>query len=658
MKKSLIKTLIMYYFAMLLPAIGINLAVSAVQSFKSFEELKNSPDKSHVIFLIVLCAVFILAAAASVVIGAVKKLRPHSDSYSLGLTLALVSYLFTETCMGAPFAKDSMLFGIAAPVFMCLLYLVGSGLFKSPKIYFIILTAFFHVYGVAQYFVFSFRGAPVRPSDINNIASAFEISSDYSFGGGPDIALIAYTVLSLAACIAVTVFAKIEPLRLKIRLITAGGAIAVLIVFCVLSTRLYSYGVENRIIRLNFSGGEDHDTYRVSGNVLMFYLDAVNGRLIKPSGYSDDRAIEILSRYDSGDKAAEKTPTVIAIMDESFADFARLGSFETDKDYMPFYHSLSDNAIKGFVTVSAYGGYSCNSEFEFLTGNTMGFFPMGSAAYTQYLKTQQDSLVGYFNDLGYDTLAMAGCSKNLWRIGDAYGYMGFDRKLYQSDISSSRSKRVNGRVSDEALFDRLIEEYNAKEAGKPMFVFMTTMQNHSPYKLPADPAIKLEDIDNDEAQAYLSYAYETDKALQKLVTYFSRVDEDVVIVFYGDHYPHIPEFSEELLGESLGTRSAGQNALIHQTPFMIWANYDIEEQQGVEISLNYLSNKLVEVCGTPKTDCQLFLDDVMAQVPSISAFGYMGISSEWFRAGDSSEYSDILNEYNIVQYYRIFKKYD
>lgn len=657
MKKSLIKTLGAYYIPMLLLALGVNLATSQAGNYKSFDAFKSSPDKTQTIIFFVMCVCFVIVAAFLMIRAAVKKIRPHSEGYSLGAILALATYFFTETCNGADAVKEDIFFFFAAPIFVYVFYLIGSVAFKNPKIYFIIITVFFHVYGLAQYFVFSFRGAPVRPSDINNIASAVEISSDYSFGTALDIALIAYTVISLGMCIAVTAIAKIEPVRIKIRLCTAGGLAALLIIFGAFSMKLYSYGIENRIIRLNFSGGEDNDTYRVSGNVLMFYLDAINSGSIKPKGYSDDKALEILSRYDESSQPPKRTPTVIAIMDESFADFAKLGSFDTNKDYMPFYHSISENVIKGFVTVSAYGGYSCNSEFEFLTGNTMGFFPMGSAAYTQYVKMKQDSLVSYFQGLGYDTLAMAGCSSTLWKLGEAYGHLGFDTKMYQSDISSSSSRRVNGRVSDEALFDKLIEKYEEKPSDQPMFVFMTTMQNHSPYRIPTSPEITLSDIDNTEAQAYLSYAYETDKALESLVEYFSKVDEDIVIVFFGDHYPHIPEFSEELLGESLGTFSTDQNALIHQTPFMIWANYDIEEQTDVEISLNYLSNKLMEVCGTPKTAFQLYLDDVMSQVPSISAFGYKGIGGEWYRITESSEYSDVLNDYNIVQYYRMFKQY-
>ena len=49
----------------------------------------------------------------------------------------------------------------------------------------------------------------------------------------------------------------------------------------------------------------------------------------------------------SGKKTTKQTPNVIAVMNESFSDLSVLGDFKTNQDYMPFYHSLKKNTIKG-----------------------------------------------------------------------------------------------------------------------------------------------------------------------------------------------------------------------------------------------------------------------------------------------------------------------
>ncbi len=649
------KTILGYLLPTTLIFMMINLGVGFV-GYYGMDYIKS--QDSLIATLVVVCLVAALSLGA-VVFSIIKKHRPTTNSLWLSLTLSINAYLFTETCTGAYFLKDSVLYSILAPLFIFVFYFIASAVFKNPKVCYTVLTVIFEFFGVLQYFVFAFRGAPIRASDINNVASAMEISSDYSASAGYGPLIIALAIVNLAAACCIIWITKLKPIKAKTRIISGSTALVVGILICVFSTRIFDFGVENRIIKFNFSGNEDFTSYQDTGNVFLFFLDVVNSGDPEPDGYSDDKAIEILSRFEGDSEEPERTPTVIAVMDESFANFAKLGEFETDKDYMPFYNSLTENAVKGYVTVSAYGGYSCNSEFEFLTGNTMGFFPMGSAAYTQYVKTKQDSLVSYFDSYGYETVSMAGCSKTLWNLGKAYEFFGFEKQYYQNDLGYMNPVYINGRVSDVTLFRDVIRYYNTKKSpDNPMFLFMTTMQNHAAYQIPEDPAIKLQDIEDETAQAYLSYVYETDKALKELIEYFENVDEDVVVVFFGDHYPHIESFSEELLGGSLGNLSTEQNANIHKTPFLIWANYDIEESDNVEISLNYLSNKLLEVCEMPKTPFHKYLDTVMESIPSVSSFGYMGENGKWFRQGEKSSYYDKLNEYNIVQYYRMFKKYE
>ena len=118
----------------------------------------------------------------------------------------------------------------------------------------------------------------------------------------------------------------------------------------------------------------------------------------KPANYSESAVEEILKPYTEEDQntAPERRPNIIVIMNEAFSDPAVLGSFETNEDYMPYVHSILngavENTISGYLNVSVLGGNTANTEFEFLTGNTMAFLPQGSVAYQQYLKRQMPSL--------------------------------------------------------------------------------------------------------------------------------------------------------------------------------------------------------------------------------------------------------------------------
>ena len=110
----------------------------------------------------------------------------------------------------------------------------------------------------------------------------------------------------------------------------------------------------------------------------------------KPLGYSAQGVCETVDKYKTADAILQNTenavlatesepikPHVIAIMNESFSDLAALGDFSADKPYLNNFYSYTDNTIRGNLYVSVLGGTTCNSEFEFLTGNSKYFFSCG-----------------------------------------------------------------------------------------------------------------------------------------------------------------------------------------------------------------------------------------------------------------------------------------
>ena len=96
-----------------------------------------------------------------------------------------------------------------------------------------------------------------------------------------------------------------------------------------------------------------------------------------------------------------KKPNVIAIMNEAFSDLSVVGDFTTNQDYMPFIHNLKENTIQGHLYMSIFGSGTCNSEFEFLTGNTMAFLQNGIIAYTQVVKDKLPNLTYTLKQQGY-----------------------------------------------------------------------------------------------------------------------------------------------------------------------------------------------------------------------------------------------------------------
>jgi len=66
-------------------------------------------------------------------------------------------------------------------------------------------------------------------------------------------------------------------------------------------------------------------------------------------------------------------------MSESYADFNNIRELETSEPVMPFFDWLKNQpeSISGNLLVSVFGGGTCNTEFEYLTGSSMLFMNDG-----------------------------------------------------------------------------------------------------------------------------------------------------------------------------------------------------------------------------------------------------------------------------------------
>ena len=156
---------------------------------------------------------------------------------------------------------------------------------------------------------------------------------------------------------------------------------------------------------LTLNGWDQNLTYADSGVLGGIFMNGQYMYIEKPLGYSAQGVCETVDKYKTADATLQNTenavlatesepikPHVIAIMNESFSDLAALGDFSADKPYLNNFYSYTDNTIRGNLYVSVLGGTTCNSEFEFLTGNSMYFFGSGYIPYQQSVNFAQPSL--------------------------------------------------------------------------------------------------------------------------------------------------------------------------------------------------------------------------------------------------------------------------
>lgn len=523
-----------------------------------------------------------------------------------------------------------------------------------------IQTVFCIIYGLANYFVLEFRGAPIQPWDILSIGTAASVADNYEYKLDKDAltALIGLLVLLVMEFFLRAGFPRSGKKR---RVWIARTALCLVTgLLCFGYTKmLHNEDFVQKKLRLYDKLFTPTTIQFKNGTVTAFLMELQYMSVEKPAGYSEDSAKEALASYETAD-VPERTPNIIVIMNEAFSDPAVLGQFSTNEDYMPFVHSLLDGAedtVSGLLNVSVKGGNTANTEFEYLTGSSMAFLPYGSIPYQQYIKDETPSMASWLSDFGYRTVAMHPYRAAGWDRNKVYPLMGFDEMYFEEFYEDSALVRKY--VSDEADYEKLIQIYEQKEPGEPLFLFNVTMQNHSSYNDWADydnftPDITADGIDSDVLSAYLSLMKLSDQAIEELVQYFSEEEEDTVIVFFGDHQPTDSVINPilKLNGTTSSALSPEEEAGRYQVPFFIWANYDIEEESCLNISANYLASRTLDAAGLPKPGYFSFLTELEKQVPVISA-NHVSLSDGTFSAAD--EQDGLLNEYRTFQYYQLFE---
>ena len=517
------------------------------------------------------------------------------------------------------------------------------------------------IIGVGNYFVVMFRSNPIVPLDIYSFETAMSVADNYVFS----------VDWALAEHIAMFILMLIVGVRTNIRLNKKILRPILTVAMCIPAYFYISYLWQDNLERntgLNDTLFNAKYMHSKDGFFVSFILDIHFLQIEEPKNYSDEYALSLLNEQEVEKvETPEELPDIIAIMDETFSDPAVLGEFETNKDYMPFVHSILRgevaNTISGYADVSVLGGNTANSEFEFLTGNSMAFFPNGSVPYLQYIRDGISTIVPQLEEYGYTTYGTHPYRAKGWNREFIYDLMGFDYRYFQGSFPFE--DKLRNYVSDEADFKSILEWRNNTEG--PFFMFNVTMQNHSNYGGDFDnfdPQIVAKfknTYSNKYLNKYLSLMYETDQDVASLLSELSQSDRKTIVVFWGDHQPNDyvvrPIYKE--YGLDFDNQTYEQQQQRQKTPFFIWANYDIQEQTNVEISLNYLNILLFETAGLQLDEYQTFRKNLwQGQIPMMNAVGYRNDDGDLVEYDDApEEIQNLLNEYQNIQYYRMEREY-
>lgn len=558
-----------------------------------------------------------------------KKLKiPKIISMLFWLVIPPVSFWLMESLTHSVLETMEWPLILLNIVFYYLLYGFLLIISKRSKVSISLGSLIVLIVGLLNYYVIKFRSVPVYPWDIFSVRTAASVSDNFDYSlDGKTIGLVLGFVVLMAAGLLTDWKLSFKKRRNH------------LVITVIMALLIVVYGKVVQMPSVHEAVGfyeylfTPNSFYRKNGFAVSFISNMQYLAVEKPSGYNGEKAEELLKAYDNEEDVQGTKPNVIVIMNEAFSDLSVLGDFETNVDYMPNIRALEENTIKGTTLVSVKGGNTANTEYEFLTGNSMAFLPVGSIPYQQYIRGEMPSIAWQFNNQGYSTYAMHPYGATGWNRNKVYEYFGFDETFFKQSFKDAEVLREY--VTDLATYQKIVDIYSSKDAGEPMFVFDVTMQNHSSYSKEYEnfkPDVEVYGSENDKLlERYLSLIKVSDAAFGELVNFFSKEDEPTIILMFGDHQP--ADWVVEPIYKMNGmTDSAewSESMERYEVPFILWANYDIDEESikaslGYEesvhqmLSVNYMGTLLFEAAGLPLSPYQQFMKEMLVKYPIITA---------------------------------------
>ncbi len=272
----------------------------------------------------------------------------------------------------------------------------------------------------------------------------------------------------------------------------------------------------------------------------------------------------------------EEKPNIIIIMAESFWDVAQCDNIDVYPDPMAKIKKLSQEGYftTGNALSNALGGGTINPEYEFLTGKSCAFYPVGSFPFQQYLNDHQWALPYYFSEIGYSVKGMHPNTGKFWRRNAVYPLLGFNNCFFNEEITADG---VSSFSSDTNFGDYLIKIFE-KEPDKPNFIFSITLENHGPYseeKYSEDTYSIGGDLSSEsksEINTFLTGVDHTSEMFLKITAYFKDVKRPTYVYMFGDHAPGFAANTSLYTNSSDGTLSYEDNFRIHNLPVICWNN--------------------------------------------------------------------------------------
>ena len=496
------------------------------------------------------------------------------------------------------------------------------------------------------------RDEPLFPRDFGLLKEVGTIVGDYAIPF-PWIA-IALVVLATLALMIMGVFVRCKPFPVAKLCGWLGRILGATASFAVLTALILTVYASNDL----------YNSFRVSN---AYYIPSVFNELGFPycfchqfTTYPVDKPEQFnrteAESWDTAETTAGqgKDVHVIMVMNEAFSDISddKAFSYTGETDPLKHLHALQNDphAISGHIVVPGFAGGTANTEFDVLTGIQTNALSATTTSSFRVVNRNLNSLFRLFGSDGYHTSYFHCGDDWFYNRENVLRWMGAEETVFIDQMPDAEYK---GRwVTDDYMAGLIEAEFeDAVSQGKSLFHYSTTIQNHmsytadkygSDYPFPAlESSAQISDSVKTMLEVYLEGVRDGDAMLGRLTEYFSKQNEPVVLVFFGDHLPYLGDnqlgYSELGMEVAIPENDRINVLCSYETPYVIWANdaaaATLDWKSAVEtldipengkISASFLGAAVAELTGRAEQDNWFrYLNELRRITPVVQKKTYM-----------------------------------
>lgn len=573
-------------------------------------------------------------------------------------------------------------FAMAASAGYLALWLFALGRIFSPRASIFLIAFSFLIYSFANDQKVSKLGMPITPSDLL-LSSQYVQVVRILWGGFP---LFVAGIITFAWLL--VAWHKRSKLSIsttsstptKKWLALAQGACVATVAIALIALPDYNYknarfrtsSIASALDSLNINNtnwSAELNT-RANGQLLSFLMNAKSALIRPPINYSQELISKGFGQFDTKvaptqwpGKMAE--PDVIVIMSEAWWDPAALPGLIYSDQLL----SKLSNVSRGTLFSPVFGGYTANTEFEFLTRLSNAYLPNGSIPYWQYVNHPlRTSLASDFTKADYHTVAIHPFDGKFWNRDKVYSHLGFNKFITESEFKYR--ERTPPYISDASMAKEIISTIQDTST-RPHFVFAVSMQNHGPYndgttRYPNKERVKILDSDNQLSaeSAHLLETYATGvrdaiHSFELIVDYLRESRREAIVVMFGDHLPFLGDnFSVYFESKYIHTTTQEawtktERERMHTVPVIAWSsNKNIVNFPNHPISPIFLGSIIKDAIGLPANNLDQLLTALSKEEPIISQF-YSKDRNDLVANGIPAT-SELASFYRAVQYDQLF----